>query len=57
MLAYALKHSKLNPHIRRIIVVVPFLSIIEQTAEVYRDLLEPHFGENSVLEHHSLAYL
>jgi CRISPR-associated helicase Cas3/CRISPR-associated endonuclease Cas3-HD len=57
MLAFALEHSKLNPHIRRIVMVVPFLSIIEQTARVYRDLLKPLFGEHFVLEHHSLANL
>lgn len=55
MLAFALKHAKANPHIRRIIMVVPFLSIIEQTAAVYRRLMEPHFGPHYVLEHHSLA--
>jgi CRISPR-associated endonuclease/helicase Cas3 len=57
MLAFALKHSKLNPHMRRIIMVVPFLSIIEQTARVYRDLLKPLCSEHFVLEHHSLANL
>jgi CRISPR-associated endonuclease/helicase Cas3 len=38
----------------RIIVVIPFTSIIEQTARVYReDLFESVFGEDYVLEHHS----
>jgi CRISPR-associated endonuclease/helicase Cas3 len=55
MLAFALKHAMTHPHIRRIILVVPFLSIIEQTANVYRELLEPVFGSCYVLEHHSLA--
>ena len=55
MLAFALKHAVTNPHICRIIMVVPFLSIIEQTANIYRELLEPVFGPYYVLEHHSLA--
>ncbi|NTV29488.1 MAG: CRISPR-associated endonuclease Cas3'' [Candidatus Omnitrophica bacterium] len=55
MLALALRHAVANPRIRRIVLVVPFLSIIEQTAAVYRRLLEPHFGPHYVLEHHSLA--
>ena len=38
---------------RRIIIVIPFTSIIEQTAGVYRNLFEPEFGPNYVLEHHS----
>ena len=49
MLAFAFKHAIANPRIRRIIMVVPFLSIIEQTATVYRDLLEPYFGTHYVL--------
>jgi CRISPR-associated endonuclease/helicase Cas3 len=55
VLAFALKHAVFNPNIRRIVMIVPFLSIIEQTAAVYRKLLEPVFGPLYVLEHHSLA--
>ena len=54
MLGFALRHAALHD-LRRIVVVIPYLSIIEQTAKVYRDLLEPHFGEGYVIEHHSLS--
>ncbi|HEW78565.1 MAG TPA: CRISPR-associated helicase Cas3' [Phycisphaerales bacterium] len=46
-LALALNHA-INKEKRRIIYVIPFTSIIEQNAKVFRDML----GENAVLEHH-----
>jgi CRISPR-associated endonuclease/helicase Cas3 len=61
-LAFALQHiirhnaslaSEDPRRFRRIIVVIPFTSIIEQTARVYRDLFEREFGPDYVLEHHS----
>lgn len=49
-MAFALKRAILRPEeVRRIIVVIPFLSIIEQNARVYAEA----FGANAVLEHHS----
>ena len=62
-LAFALQHiihhnaelGQVDPQrFRRIIVVIPYTSIIEQTARVYREeLFEAVFGKNYVLEHHS----
>ena len=54
MLAFALEHA-LRHGLRRIVLVVPYLSIIEQTARVYREIFEKSFGPHYILEHHSLA--
>lgn len=56
LLGFALEHARLHG-LRRIVLVMPFLNIIEQTAEIYRRIfsLERGFPESYVLEHHSLA--
>lgn len=55
MLSFALKHALKN-NLQRIIMVVPYLSIIEQTASVYRDIFND-FPDDFILEHHSMAGL
>ncbi len=56
MLAFALKHAAKN-NLKRVVMVIPYLTIIEQTANTYQDLFRGTFGNHYVLEHHSLAGL
>jgi CRISPR-associated helicase Cas3/CRISPR-associated endonuclease Cas3-HD len=57
MLRFALEHAAISTQehpVERIVFVIPYLSIIEQTADEYQKIFAPHFGEAYVLEHHSL---
>ena len=49
-LAFAFDHARIHKK-RRIIYAIPYTSIIEQTADVFRNI----FGEDNFIEHHSNA--
>ncbi|MGW4113049.1 CRISPR-associated helicase Cas3' [Actinosynnema sp. NPDC004786] len=56
MAGFALHHA-VRHGLRRVVVAVPFLSVTDQNAKVYRDLLDPERTGQVVLEHHSAVDL
>ena len=57
MLAFALQHA-VTHSLERVIVVLPYLNVIEQTAKVYREVFKDfpeNFPDGYIIEHHSLA--
>ncbi|MBL8039656.1 MAG: CRISPR-associated helicase Cas3' [Nitrospira sp.] len=55
MLKFALEHARRHG-LKRVVLAVPFLTVIEQTARIYRTVFKTS-QDNFVLEHHSLAGL
>lgn len=55
-MAFAIRHG-IKHDLRRVIVAVPFTTITQQTAHVYRDIFENGYSDTAriVLEHHSAA--
>ena len=55
-MGFALQHASVHG-LERVVVAVPFTSITQQTAAVYREFLEedPDADPATVLEHHSMA--
>lgn len=52
-LSFALEHAlKPNHNLRRVVVAIPFTSIIEQTADAYRKALDP-LAAAGLVEHHT----
>lgn len=51
-LSFALEHA-VRHGLRRVIYVIPFTSIIEQTAGIFRDALNTGGNSDNILEHHA----
>jgi len=51
-ISWALHHAQSHKNIKKIIIVLPFISIIDQTAEELKDIFNDENGDY-VLEHHS----
>lgn len=56
MLRFAIEHAKVH-NLKRIILVMPFLTIIEQTLNIYKNIFRPGelMDENYIIEDHCLT--
>lgn len=54
LLAFALSHAIQN-NLERIILIIPYLSIIDQTSKIYRKIFGEDFDNSYIFEHHSLS--
>ena len=52
---WVLTQRRRNTSYKKIIVVLPFLSIIDQTVREYKQLLAPHAPSSLILESHAIA--
>ncbi len=52
---WCLKHRQIKNMTRKVILVLPFLSIIDQTAKIYKELINLAGYNDGILEYHSLA--
>lgn len=50
---WALHHAQRHPNIKRIIIVLPFINIIDQTADELKKIFNESGNDDYVLEHHS----
>jgi CRISPR-associated endonuclease/helicase Cas3 len=51
-LSFALRHARRHS-LSRVIMALPFISIIDQTADTLRRVFDPTFGTRAFVEHHS----
>jgi CRISPR-associated endonuclease/helicase Cas3 len=51
-LAFALRHARRHS-LRRVVVALPFISVLDQTATVLREIFESRLGQQVLVEHHS----
>ena len=56
LLEVALRHAQIHG-LERVIVLAPYVSILRQTAQVYRDEIFQASGKSAILEHHSRVEL
>jgi len=56
LLEFALRHAR-HHGLSRVIVLAPYVTILRQSAKVYRAKIFDQYGEEAVLEHHSKVEL